>query len=38
MAGAVISDKLAAVKSDRDRILNNIRDAFRSEGFEIVVI
>jgi hypothetical protein len=35
MAGAVISDWLAAVKSDRDRILNNIRDAIRSEGFEI---
>jgi hypothetical protein len=24
--------------SDRDRILNNIRDAFRSQGFEIDVI
>ena len=31
-------DKVPITDSDRDRILNNIRDAFRSQGFEIDVI
>jgi Immunity protein 74 len=31
-------DKVPIIDSDRDRILNNIRDAFRSQGFEIDVI
>jgi hypothetical protein len=32
------NDKIPITVSDRDRILNNIRDAFRSQGFEIDVI
>jgi hypothetical protein len=32
------NDKIPITASDRDRILNNIRDAFRSQGFEIDVI
>jgi len=31
-------DNVPVTDSDRDRILNNIRDAFRSKGFEIDVI
>jgi len=31
-------DNVPVTDSDRDRILNNIRDAFRSQGFEIDVI
>ncbi len=31
-------DKVPVTDSDRDRILNNIREAFRSQGFEIDVI
>jgi hypothetical protein len=31
-------DNVPVTDSDRGRILNNIRDAFRSEGFEIDVI
>ena len=31
-------ENLPVTDSDRDRILNNIRDAFRSQGFEIDVI
>jgi len=31
-------DQVPVSDSDRDRILNNIRDAFRSQGFEIDVI
>lgn len=31
-------DNVPVTDSDRDRILKNIRDAFRSEGFEIDVI
>ena len=31
-------DNVPVSDSDRDRILNNIRDAFRSQGFEIDVI
>ena len=31
-------DKVPVTDSDRHRILNNIRDAFRSQGFEIDVI
>ena len=31
-------DNVRVTDSDRDRILNNIRDAFRSQGFEIDVI
>jgi hypothetical protein len=31
-------DNIPVTDSDRDRILNNIRDAFRSQGFEIDVI
>jgi hypothetical protein len=31
-------DNAPVTDSDRDRILNNIRDAFRSQGFEIDVI
>lgn len=31
-------DKIPITDSDRDRILNNIRDAFRSQGFDIDVI
>ena len=32
------NDKIPITVSDRDRILNNIRDAFRSQGFKIDVI
>lgn len=31
-------ENLPVTDSERDRILNNIRDAFRSQGFEIDVI
>ena len=31
-------DSVPVTDSDRDRILNNIRDAFRSQGFGIDVI
>jgi hypothetical protein len=31
-------ENVAVTDSDRDRILKNIRDAFRFEGFEIDVI
>ena len=31
-------DNVPVTDSDPDRILNNIRDAFRSQGFEIDVI
>ena len=31
-------DNLPVTDADRDRILNNIRAAFRSQGFEIDVI
>ena len=31
-------ENVPVADSDRDRILNNIRDAFRSQGFEIDVI
>ena len=31
-------DSFQVTDSDRDRILKNIRDAFRSQGFEIDVI
>jgi hypothetical protein len=31
-------DNVPATDSDRGRILNNIREAFRSQGFEIDVI
>jgi hypothetical protein len=31
-------DNVPVTDSDRDRIVNNIRDAFRSQGFEIDVI
>jgi len=31
-------ENLPLTDADRDRILNNIRDAFRSQGFEIDVI
>ena len=31
-------DNVPITDSDRDRILNNIREAFRSQGFEIDVI
>jgi hypothetical protein len=31
-------ENLTVTDSDRDRILNNIREAFRSQGFEIDVI
>jgi hypothetical protein len=31
-------ENISVTDSDRDRILNNIRDAFRSQGFEIDVI
>ena len=31
-------DNVPVTDSDRGRILNNIREAFRSEGFEIDVI
>ena len=32
------NENVSVTDSDRDRILNNIRDAFRSQGFEIDVI
>jgi len=31
-------ENVPVADSDRDRILNNIRDAFRFQGFEINVI
>ena len=31
-------ENVSVLDSDRDRILNNIREAFRSQGFEINVI
>jgi hypothetical protein len=31
-------DNIPVAESDRDRILNNTRDAFRFQGFEIDVI
>jgi hypothetical protein len=31
-------ENVSVTDSDRDRVLNNIRDAFRSQGFEIDVI
>ncbi len=31
-------DRVPVTDLDRDRILNNIRDAFRSQGFEIDVL
>ena len=32
------NDSVPVTDSDRDRILNNIREAFRFQGFEIDVI
>ncbi len=32
------NDKIPITDSDRDRILKNIRDAFRAQGFDIDVI
>ena len=37
-AGDPPYDNVPVTDLDRDRILNNIRNAFRSQGFEIDVI